>query len=79
MIAKFRILNGNTPQLVLHFGILYRINCQKRPGNPGQILRNEVYIMAKIDLSKYGISGKPIGSITYKPQQFDPIAPLYML
>ena len=28
---------------------------------------------------KYGISGKPIGSITYKPQQFDPPAPLYTL
>lgn len=28
---------------------------------------------------KYGISGKPIGSITYKPQAFDPIAPLYEL
>ena len=28
---------------------------------------------------KYGISGKPIGSITYKPQSFDPIAPLYEL
>lgn len=26
---------------------------------------------------KYGISGKPIGSITYKPQQFDPVKPLY--
>ena len=26
---------------------------------------------------KYGVSGKPIGSITYKPQQFDPPAPLY--
>ena len=26
---------------------------------------------------KYGISGKPIGSVTYKPQQFDPIKPLY--
>ena len=26
---------------------------------------------------KYGISGKPIGSVTYKPQQFDPILPLY--
>ena len=25
----------------------------------------------------YGISGKPIGSITYKPQRFDPLAPLY--
>lgn len=28
---------------------------------------------------KYGISGKPIGSVTYKPQNFDPIAPLYQL
>ena len=28
---------------------------------------------------KYGISGKPIGSITYKPQRFDPVAPLYQL
>ena len=28
---------------------------------------------------KYGISGKPIGSITYKPQRYDPIAPLYEL
>ena len=28
---------------------------------------------------KYGISGKPIGSITYKPQKFDPVAPLYEL
>jgi DNA polymerase-3 subunit epsilon len=28
---------------------------------------------------KYGISGKPIGSITYKPQKFDPPAPLYEL
>ena len=26
---------------------------------------------------KYGISGKPIGSVTYKPQGFDPIVPLY--
>ena len=26
---------------------------------------------------KYGITGKPIGSITYKPQRFDPVAPLY--
>ena len=26
---------------------------------------------------KYGIYGKPIGSVTYKPQQFDPIKPLY--
>ena len=28
---------------------------------------------------KYGISGKPIGSITYKPQKFDPPEPLYIL
>ena len=28
---------------------------------------------------KYGISGKPIGSITYKPQRYDPVAPLYEL
>lgn len=27
---------------------------------------------------KYGISGKPIGSVTYKPQSFDPPAPLYL-
>jgi DNA polymerase-3 subunit epsilon len=26
---------------------------------------------------KYGIEGKPIGSVTYKPQRFDPPAPLY--
>ena len=28
---------------------------------------------------KYGVDGKPIGSITYKPQCFDPVAPLYEL
>ncbi len=28
---------------------------------------------------KYGISGKPIGSVTYKPQRYDPVAPLYEL
>ena len=28
---------------------------------------------------KYGISGKAIGSVTYKPQQYDPIAPLYQV
>ena len=26
---------------------------------------------------KYGIDGKPIGSVTYKPQRFDPPKPLY--
>lgn len=28
---------------------------------------------------KYGISGKAIGSVTYRPQRFDPVAPLYQL
>ena len=27
---------------------------------------------------KYGVEGKPIGSVTYKPQPFDPIKPLYL-
>ena len=27
---------------------------------------------------KYGVSGKPIGSVTYKPQPFDPPQPLYL-
>ena len=26
---------------------------------------------------KYGVDGKPIGSVTYKPQPYNPIAPLY--
>ena len=26
---------------------------------------------------KYGVGGKPIGSVTYKPQRFDPPEPLY--
>lgn len=26
---------------------------------------------------KYGVSGKPIGSVSYKPQRFDPPKPLY--
>ncbi len=29
--------------------------------------------------AKYGVSGKPIGSVTYKPQGFDPVCPLYEL
>ena len=29
--------------------------------------------------AKYGIGGKPIGSVTYKPQGFDPVRPLYEL
>ena len=29
--------------------------------------------------AKYGIEGKPIGSVTYKPQGFDPKMPLYLL
>ena len=28
---------------------------------------------------KYGVEGKPIGSVTYKPQRYDPVAPLYEL
>ena len=28
---------------------------------------------------KYGVDGKPIGSVTYKPQKFDPPAPLYQM
>ena len=28
---------------------------------------------------KYGVDGKPIGSVTYKAQRFDPAAPLYEL
>ena len=27
---------------------------------------------------KYGVDGKPIGSVTYKPQGFDPVKPLYL-
>ena len=26
---------------------------------------------------KYGVEGKPIGSVNYKPQRFDPVKPLY--
>ena len=29
--------------------------------------------------SKYGLEGKPIGSITYKSQDYDPPLPLYEL
>ena len=28
---------------------------------------------------RFGIDGKPIGSVTYKPQPYDPLAPLYEL
>ena len=28
---------------------------------------------------KYGISGKPISSVTYKPQKYDPVKPLYQI
>jgi len=27
---------------------------------------------------KYGVDGKPIGSVTYKPQPYDPMKPLYL-
>ena len=30
-------------------------------------------------LAQYGIDGKPIGSVTYKPQRYDPSRPLYEL
>ena len=30
-------------------------------------------------LAQYGIDGKPIGSVTYKPQRYDPARPLYEL
>ena len=40
-------------------------------------------LLAYVDLfgynPKYGISGKPISSITYKPQKYDPVKPLYEL
>ena len=26
---------------------------------------------------KYGVEGKPIGSVRYKPQPYDPVKPLY--
>ena len=29
--------------------------------------------------AKYGIEGKPIGSVVYKPQRYDPVSPLYEL
>ena len=28
---------------------------------------------------KFGLDSKPIGSVTYKPQPYDPLAPLYEL
>ncbi len=28
---------------------------------------------------KYGVDGKPIGTVTYKPQKYDPVKPLYEL
>ena len=30
-------------------------------------------------IPKFGVEGKPIGSVTYKPQPYDPKAPLYQL
>lgn len=27
--------------------------------------------------AKYGVEGKPIGTVTYKPQSYDPVKPLY--
>ena len=40
-------------------------------------LRNYVNLFGYIP--KFGIDGKPIGSVTYKPQPYDPKAPHYML
>ena len=30
-------------------------------------------------LAQYGIDGKPIGSVVYKPQRYDPPKPLYQI
>ena len=30
-------------------------------------------------IPKFGVDGKPIGSVTYKPQPYDPVRPLYQL
>ena len=30
-------------------------------------------------IPKFGVDGKPIGSVTYRPQPYDPVRPLYML
>ena len=30
-------------------------------------------------IPKFGVDGKPIGSVTYKPQPYDPVRPLYLL
>ena len=30
-------------------------------------------------IPKFGVDGKPIGSVTYKPQPYDPVKPLYQL
>jgi len=40
-------------------------------------LQNYVNLFGYIP--KFGIDGKPIGSVTYKPQPYDPKAPLYLL
>ena len=29
--------------------------------------------------AKYGVEGKPIGTVTYKPQGYEPLTPLYEL
>ena len=47
----------------------------------GEMEREKDDLMRYINLfgynAKYGIDGKPIGSVTYKPQQYDPPKPLY--
>ena len=44
--------------------------------------KEKAYLLCYVNLfgynAKYGIDGKPIGSVTYKPQGFDPKQPLYL-
>ncbi len=39
----------------------------------------ECYVNLFGYIPRFGIDGKPIGSVTYKPQPYDPVAPLYQL
>ena len=39
----------------------------------------EYYVNLFGYIPKFGVDGKPIGSVTYKPQPYDPVRPLYML
>ena len=48
----------------------------------GEMEREKDDLMYYVNLfgfnPKYGVDGKPIGSVTYKPQPYDPIQPLYL-